>query len=156
MSKKLLTTEHLENGQVEVPVEFLTGETGTIILKIPTFRERRTLLVSFARNPDPYLFVEACLRHALESRVEAFLSKLSPDALAAVENHAVACVCGEAYQKKMEEAGKQVLNALTVEQVEALNSSTGSESNSEPPGPPTQASTSSGSGPGAGSLSLSE
>lgn len=157
--KNLLTIEDLENGQVEVPIEFLTGEVGTVILKAPTWRERRALIIQFQQQLDPFAFVNVCLKPQFADRVEAFLNKLSPDSLARVENYAIALCCGESYQKKMEAIGMQTLNALNPETMSPANTANGFGPNSGSPAgseAAQAASNPSEAGPGPESFSTAE
>lgn len=153
MNARLLTKQNLDEGFVEIPVEFLTGDSGTIKLTAPAWRKRRELILNFQQALDTFIFVNECLRPCFggaTDQVERFLNQLTPDALARVEMYAVALTLGENYQKKMQEAGKELIEKMA-EAKQVTITSAGSEPNAPLPGNPAATSKQSGAGRGRGS-----
>lgn len=126
MSARLLTKQNLDEGFVEIPVEFIHGDSATIRITAPNWRKRRELILAFQKVLDTSIFMQECLAPALSGasdQVERFLDRLTPESLARVENYSVAITLGEQYQKKMQEVGTELLTKMAEAQTIILNGS---------------------------------
>lgn len=125
---RLLNSVILEQGYVELGVEFITGDSATVRLTAPNWRKRRELILAFQQSLDTFLFVHECLIRTMNvtDQVERFLDQLTPNSLGRVEQFALALCIGETDQKKMEEAGRElVLKMREAKQVTVSSNGSG-------------------------------
>ena len=109
---ELITAEDHDAGFKEVEVLFRSGRREGLRLTAPNYRVAQQIALRLSQTRDPLCVTEACLPAEQRPEAERFLSRLTPECGALVEAMAFALTFGSEFQKKMEAAGEQLMQAM--------------------------------------------
>jgi hypothetical protein len=109
---QLVTVSDHDAGFKEIEVLYRNGKRETIKLTAPSYRQAQQVALKLSQTKNPLLITEACLPAEYQKDVERFLGRLTPEFGAFVEAVSFALTFGSEFQKKMQQVGEKLMQAM--------------------------------------------